>query len=122
MNHVLIIEDEPLLCWAVEQYVSSQGYITFTAQTADEAKKVLKSQNVNLILTDLFLPDASGVAVVEEIRRLHPAISIVAMTASPPPEEDMMRVTASIHTVLWKPFEMERLGELLRTILPLEAP
>jgi DNA-binding response OmpR family regulator len=122
MYRILIIEDEELLLWAMEQHLSKEGYFTFTAKTGEKAKQILREQSVDLVVSDLLLPDLSGTTMAEEVRRLHPNIPMVAITASSIAEERIRFIIPLANAVLWKPFKLEDLSETIQEILAVQAP
>lgn len=123
MYRVLIIEDEELLLWAIERHLIKEGYFTLTAKTGEKAKQLLRQQSVDLVVSDLHLPDLPGTTMVEEIRRLRPpSLPVVAITASSITEERVRRIIPLTNAVLWKPFRLVALVETLHEILSVRAP
>jgi DNA-binding response OmpR family regulator len=117
MHKILIIEDEDLLLWAIEEYLKKKGYQTLTSHTGERAVGLVKEQSVDLVVSDLFLPDTSGLGVIEEIHRLRPDLPIIVITASPLTEEEMDRIEGLVHKVILKPFEIKRLEGVVQEIM-----
>jgi len=108
MINVLIVEDEPLIAEAHRTYLSRlQGFtITGLAHTARDAMRMASEAEspVDLVLLDLGLPDASGIALASALSGLRPAPDIIAITS----ERDLEMVRAAVAhgalAYLLKPF------------------
>ena len=71
--HALLVEDEPAELEALARIVGAQGFTVATAGTLQEARRLLKAQPPGLILSDLVLPDGSGLDLLDEVRATGPA-------------------------------------------------
>lgn len=108
MITVLIVEDEPLIAEAHRTYLTRlQGFTVIgLAHTARDAMRIAsESQSpVDLVLLDLGLPDASGIALASALSGLRPAPDIIAITS----ERDLEMVRAAVAhgalAYLLKPF------------------
>jgi two-component system, cell cycle sensor histidine kinase and response regulator CckA len=80
---VLLVEDEQTLRIAVEGFLKQRGMTVLPASEGREAiEKLLDpTQNIDVVLLDLTLPDISGMDVLAEIRRLKPDVKIVLTSA-----------------------------------------
>src|SRR5690349_16402770 len=74
-----VAEDRRLACAVIEQ---SLGWRTRGAASGAEALAALAEETPCVVLTDLQLPDGDGLGLVETIRRQHPSVPVVLMTAS----------------------------------------
>ncbi|MCV7343804.1 response regulator [Mycolicibacterium rhodesiae] len=108
MINVLIVEDEPLIAEAHNAYLARlQGFtVTGIANTARDAMRIAAEAEspVDLVLLDLGLPDASGIALASALSGLRPAPDIIAITS----ERDLEMVRAAVAhgalAYLLKPF------------------
>ena len=111
MITVLIVEDDPLIAEAHRTYLSRlEGFsLTGMASTARDAMRIASGaattdSPVDLVLLDLGLPDASGIALASALSGLHPAPDIIAITS----ERDLEMVRAAVShgalAYLLKPF------------------
>ncbi|BBX09730.1 response regulator [Mycolicibacterium aichiense] len=108
MITVLIVEDEPLIAEAHNAYLSRlQGFtVAGIANTARDAMRIAAEAEspVDLVLLDLGLPDASGIALASALSGLRPAPDIIAITS----ERDLEMVRAAVAhgalAYLLKPF------------------
>lgn len=108
MITVLIVEDEPLIAEAHRAYLTRlQGFtVAGVAGTARDAMRIAAEAEtpVDLVLLDLGLPDASGIALASALSGLRPAPDIIAITS----ERDLEMVRAAVAhgalAYLLKPF------------------
>ncbi|OYN76854.1 response regulator [Mycolicibacterium sphagni] len=110
MINVLIVEDDPLIAEAHRTYLARlQGFtVTGLAHTARDAMRIASEaatdSPVDLVLLDLGLPDASGIALASALSGLRPAPDIIAITS----ERDLEMVRAAVAhgalAYLLKPF------------------
>lgn len=119
---LLVVEDQAVLRGIVVRALSEQGYRVLEATCADEGLRLasLGGARVDLVVTDVVMPGASGWALVDALRVDHPGLKAIVMSghgaeASAPPEVDAGSVT-----LLPKPFRLEDLARAVREAL--DAP
>lgn len=118
-GHVLVVDDERLLRWAVAETLTARGYEVSEAGDAKSALAVLVDleRSTNLVLLDLFLPDATDLRVLQQIRTCAPAIPVVLMTAFATPEIVEQALAAGA-LFMPKPFDMDSLSALIERTMP----
>jgi two-component system NtrC family response regulator len=78
---VLIIDDEKKLCGLLARIIELEGFKVFQAYTGKEGLKILKTEDVLVVLSDVKLPDYNGVELVSEIKKINPVIEVINLTA-----------------------------------------
>lgn len=78
---ILIIDDEEKLRGLLKRIVSLEGYDVTEAGTLSNARQILASKNIDIVLCDVKLPDGNGVDFVKDIKTTYPHIEIVLLTA-----------------------------------------
>lgn len=118
-RRVLVVDDEPLVRWAVAETLNGHGYDVFEAGDAASARQLFSGSRTppDVVLLDLLLPDSSDLGVLQFIRDASPATPVVLMTAYGSPQilADAARLGVR---VLDKPFEMDALIPILEAELP----
>ena len=66
--HVLVVDDEEVICQQLNRLYSSSGYAVTTATLAEEALEILEGEDIDLVVTDIRLPGLSGVELTQQIR------------------------------------------------------
>jgi DNA-binding response OmpR family regulator len=77
---ILIVEDEVKAAEILRLYLDQEGYATLAAHTGRDALAIIKSADIALVILDLMLPDISGEAVCQTIRR-QSRVPIIMLTA-----------------------------------------
>lgn len=82
MQHtVLIIDDEKKICSLLARIIELEGFKVFQANTGKEGLKTLAAQDVNVVISDVKLPDINGVELVKEIKKIKPYVEVINLTA-----------------------------------------
>lgn len=118
-KRILIVDDDEDLRANLAELFESEGFETETAANASEALQKLGRGDVDLLLSDLRMPGRSGVELVEEARAKHPTIRAVLMTAFGDGYTEIESVRRGAIGYLKKPFEVDEVVDLVRTILSL---
>jgi CheY-like chemotaxis protein len=110
--HVLFVEDEFLISEWVTQALSEQGFRVQAVTTAAEALRVLRSNPVDVLFTDINLPgDMDGAALARRARDMRPHLPVVYASARSQMLDPAQRVPGS--TFVSKPYEPLAVGRLL---------
>lgn len=78
---VLIIDDEKKLCGLLARIIELEGYKALQAYTGKEGLKILANENVQVVLSDVKLPDVNGVELVKQIKEKKPFVEVICLTA-----------------------------------------
>lgn len=111
---ILVVEDERLVREGVQEMLISMGYKVETADSVSAALKAFADHPVNLLLTDMILPDGSGKDVIEGIRGRDLSVPIVIMTGYTLDSKSLEKYD---FPVLVKPFTVARLAQTVRSAL-----
>lgn len=80
-SNVLIIDDEPELRNLIKRLLELEGFTIQTAGTASEAIECLQKNEIDIIVSDVRLPDKNGLELLLIIKKQFPAIEVVILTA-----------------------------------------
>ncbi|WP_276090067.1 sigma-54 dependent transcriptional regulator [Pedobacter sp. JY14-1] len=80
-DSVLIIDDEKKLCSLLARIIGLEGFRVFQAYTGKEGLKILKSEEIMVVVSDVKLPDFNGVELVKEIKKIRPSAEVINLTA-----------------------------------------
>jgi CheY-like chemotaxis protein len=76
----LIVDDEPDLCWALKNLLTSKGLPCQEAQTAQAALDLMKTHRFQLAFLDVTLPDMNGLELARHLRKLDPFLRFVIVS------------------------------------------
>lgn len=106
---ILIVDDEPALLIMTSEMLTSHGYRVLTAANAIEAMGILEKMQVDLVLSDIIMPDISGFQLAAMLRERYPGIKIQLMSGYSG-NIDVADVDRElIGSLLHKPFHAEAL-------------
>jgi DNA-binding NtrC family response regulator len=109
MATILIIEDEAKMRRLLELNLADDGFKTLSAGDAETGLKLLASEPVHLVLTDLKLPGMSGLEFLQRAKQQNPALPIVVMTAFGSVETAVGAMKAGASDYVLKPFSLEEM-------------
>jgi len=81
MAVVLIVDDEPKQREILKMILADEGYETFTASSGEEAAKIARSYNPDVVLTDLKMKGMDGISLMSRVKTMEPEPAVVLMTA-----------------------------------------
>ena len=116
---ILVVDDERDLVITLATLLRDEGHVVDGAYSAQDALTTVKQFNPDVVLLDIALPDGSGYAVAEHIRRRYgdkrPMLIALTGVYARPPHDKLHRIVGCDH-FLTKPFAID---EVLRLIAPL---
>ena len=111
---VLIVDDEPLVRWAIAETLRTAGYEIDEAADAESTVRALfKRPDPDVVLLDLRLPDCGDLRLLDTVCRLVPAATVILMTAFGTPEVRAQAPGRGAACVLDKPFDVDALDGLI---------
>jgi len=123
MAHLLVIDDDTAVRQTVRRMLLDAGHSVLEAENGAVGLAQLAQNNVDLVLTDIFMPGTEGVETIQEIRRLRPQMKVIAMSGSY--SRDAYLSAASklgAQAVLKKPFRTAELRSTVDKVLSEQAP
>ena len=111
---VLIVEDDEIMRLSLEDRLRLEGIPVRAAADLAGAHNQLEKGDVDMVITDIRLPDGSGSGLFEDISRHHPGIPVIIMTAFGEVPHAVSLVKAGAADYLTKPFEMKSFIEKVR--------
>lgn len=119
-QNVLIVDDEPDIRELLDITISRMGLNTLTASTIAEALTHLRSQEISLCLTDIKLPDGSGMDIVSAIQACEVPPPVAVLTAYGSMELAVESLKAGAFDFINKPVSIEQLRNLVKSALRLD--
>jgi DNA-binding NtrC family response regulator len=113
--HILVIDDEDLICWSLGEGLREAGYSVSTSGSGRDAMR--RAESADLVLVDWQLPGADGLQVASALRVAQPSRPVILMTAYGSPELVARATAIGVWHVLLKPFDLEAVVPLVRAAL-----
>ena len=125
MKHVLVIDDESDILYSIRYFLVKKGYRVSTAENGSQGWQLISQSNgnshhIDLIITDIMLPDINGLELIKKIKQQDIHIPVLAMTAMD--SENLMTrlMLLGCMDYLIKPFTsnvlLQRINEVLTRV------
>jgi two-component system response regulator PilR (NtrC family) len=111
---VLVIDDEPVLQDVLGSLLTGDGFDYLQATTAADGQRVLREEEVDVVLLDLMLPDRSGLDLLPDIKEFDPHLPVVVITAYSSVESAIEAMRRGAFHYVPKPFKNEEVLHLVR--------
>lgn len=121
-QRALIVDDEPDIRELLEITLGRMKLDTRSARNLKEAREWLAREAFDLCLTDMRLPDGTGLELVQHIQQRHPLVPVAMITAYGSLDTAVNALKAGAFDFLTKPVDLGRLRELVNTALRLSTP
>lgn len=80
MSTILLIDDDELIRITVRRILESAGHTVVEAKNGDEGLRLVRTIPLDLIITDIIMPEKEGIETILEIRKLNKNIRIIAIS------------------------------------------
>ncbi|MBF0144444.1 MAG: response regulator [Magnetococcales bacterium] len=111
---IMIVDDEPEIVKSIERYLRflpEFGNVDFiSAETINEAKEKLGTENPAIVLQDINLPDGNGLQFIRQAKRKYPMIQFIVITGASDLDRAMVALSFGAIDYVKKPFSMDVLG------------
>jgi len=114
--NLLLVDDERAVREACRDVAEGLGFNAFTAASAEEAYRLLDSQNIDVVLLDLRLPGANGIDALLELRERRPDLVVVVMTGFATVPSAVQAMKEGAYDYVTKPFTRDELSLLLERV------
>ena len=103
-ENILIVDDEEVVRILIQSILRNSGYAAFTAESVQEARVILSRQQIDLVITDLQMPEENGLVLIDYINAHYPEIGVVVATVLDNPVEAEKVISAGVYGYIIKPF------------------
>lgn len=114
---ILIVEDEKELAQDIVKYLSEQDYLCEVAETYNQATDKIAVYQYDCILLDLMLPDGSGLALLEMLKRENKQDGVIVISAKNSIEDKVKGLQIGADDYLTKPFHLSELSARIHSII-----
>jgi DNA-binding NtrC family response regulator len=114
---ILVVDDERVLREALQQLLSLDGYDVTLAVDGDDALRSLPQRGFDVIVSDVCMPGADGLQVLERSRAANPNVGVILMSGYATMDTAIEALRLGANDFLLKPFEMEDLRRSVTRVL-----
>lgn len=119
---VLVVDDEPTLFEMISDTVGREVNCRLvSARDLGEARRILETQRIELVVADVHLPDGDGMSLLPLLREKHPEASAIVITGDPTIERAISAIRAGALDFVPKPFDITHLTDRVRKALVRQA-
>jgi two-component system nitrogen regulation response regulator GlnG len=118
MSSVLIVDDEPAICWAFREALADDGHAVRVVPSAEEALRLAdRGLRPDVVVMDVRLPGMDGLSAIRDLRARIGATPVVVITAFGSLETAVRAMEEGAFDYLIKPFDLDQAVEVLRRAL-----
>ncbi len=119
-NSFLVVEDDEIVQKALCEILELMNYRVFSTSSGKEAFEIFSRETIDLVMSDLVMPEMGGVKLFEALREKDPKVKMVMITGYPMQEQERQYLEQGIVAWVRKPFDMNKIGQIIREALEAE--
>ncbi|MBW7848110.1 MAG: sigma-54-dependent Fis family transcriptional regulator [Bacteroidales bacterium] len=117
MKRILIVDDEENVRYSFKKFFRDGQTTIAEAKNGNEAINLLKKGEFDLVLMDIEMPGLSGLEAIQHIKKMHPNLPVIIMTAFGTTERVIAAMKYGAFEYIEKPFDLDRLKEIVKEAL-----
>lgn len=115
-KRILVVDDEENARIGLSRLLAKEGFIVDAVSNGFEALNYLRQQDVNLIVTDINMPEMNGIAFLKELNKSFPQSNVIMITAYGGIESYIESMNLGAFEYINKPIKVEELKSVLKKI------
>jgi DNA-binding NtrC family response regulator len=116
-NTILVADDEPNIRRVLEAMFTREGHVVLTVENGRRALDVASGHSIDVLISDLIMPDMNGVELLQKIKLLHPQCSAIIITAYGSIKSAVEAMRYGAYTYLQKPFDIDEVRLVVKGAL-----
>ncbi|MEQ9918064.1 two-component system response regulator GlrR [Pectobacterium aroidearum] len=120
--NLLLVDDDPSLLKLLGMRLTSEGFSVMTAESGQEALRLLTRETFDLVISDLRMDEMDGMALFAEIQRYQPGMPVIILTAHGSIPDAVAATQQGVFSFLTKPVDRDALYKAIDEALVLSAP
>jgi response regulator RpfG family c-di-GMP phosphodiesterase len=106
-ERILIADDEEMICSILSQRLSQEGYVCVTANNGREALQHFYAENFSLIISDINMPEMTGIELLKQVKAVQPNMLVIMITAYPEIGMVVEALHVGAYDFILKPFDLD---------------
>ncbi len=116
IKRILVVDDEENTRIGLSKLLSQEGFEVESAANGNDALDLLAQHKINLVISDINMPDMNGLAFLRELSRKFPSTSVIMITAYGGVESYLEAMNLGAYEYLHKPVRLEELRSVIKKI------
>lgn len=117
MSKILVVEDDLALSAGLCFALDDSGHLTVAAYTCQKARQLLKTDQFDLVILDVNLPDGNGFGLCREVKASAPELPVVFLTANDLEQDELSGFDLGADDYITKPFHIQILKRRVEAVL-----
>ena len=122
MTHVLIVDDEPAICWAFKECLSDEGFTVDVAGSAEQALEISDRRIPDVVVMDIRLPGMDGITALHKLQVRMSSTPVIIMTAFGSLTTAVKAIDGGAFDYLTKPIDLEKAVAVVRQAVSSAQP
>jgi putative two-component system response regulator len=114
---ILVVDDDNAVCNFISTLLNKHGYSVIACESGKEALAKLQDNKIDVVLTDIIMPEVSGVEILEKIHNTNPDIPVILITGYPDVDTVVDAIKKGVFDFIVKPYKPEQLIHSLEKAL-----
>src|SRR5512136_476939 len=115
-KRILVVDDEENARFGLSKLLANEGFLVDSVSNGFEALNFLRQQEVNLIVTDINMPEMNGITFLKELNKNFPNANVIMITAYGGVESYIEAMNLGAFEYINKPVKIEELKSILKKI------
>jgi len=122
MFKIVVVDDEKIIRTLLNEILTKAGNEVFATSTADEALEIVREKSPDILITDIFMPEKSGLELIMEVRKNFPKMKVIAISGDSISRagghRDCLKLASTLgcELILEKPFTRNEVLEAIEKI------
>lgn len=112
-ENILIVDDDVNIIELLQRHLQSWNYHTFKAVSVKEAVTILRDTNIDLLITDLKMPEIDGFELIKFVSEHYPKLPKLVVTGYPSVQDSLSAIKSGVVDYLTKPFTKDELKKAI---------
>ncbi len=114
---ILVVDDELLIRDLLYDFFKEHGWNISVAENGEKALELLRARDIDLVLTDIKMPEMDGLALSEKVKETNPEMPVVLMTGYPTVDSAISALRMKVSDYVVKPFNINQLYKTIDKLL-----
>ena len=128
MAKIIVVDDEKIVRMLIREILAKAGYDVEIFGNPLDAIAQIEKQEPDLLITDIFMPEKSGLEMILELRQTHTSLKIIAISGDSPGSEGAYKESLEVAealgsaNIIVKPFTAAQVVDAVKNVLAAPAP